>query len=300
MFVRSPSEFYLKYLVTHPDGLTTAAVRAHMHSRRLYPGPDGYIDALRTRLFPPKPFFPSRPKHKPSSDFLIEEGIYGLWHQNEHTKMAMSLLEQALPQEAAHAMLSVGSPPESTALLLDKRFGLPFSTQAVERYKKYFWNTDLVSRAELGQICAALAGTPQKFDPVLNAARLPATPMSAVVVQIRLGFIPEKLNQYEALKKCTEACTYRMYEALMTGGKEGAEIFRNLSWGQKFTFDAMSTMAAPENDLKKMISSIELVTKATKPPTIDEVTGGNVSDGSFADDPNKQESAKTKKAKVKK
>jgi hypothetical protein len=291
MFVHSPSEFYLKYLISHPDGLNNKAIRTHMDERRLVCGPDVYLDKLRAAMSIPQPFFPSRPKHEPSRQFLLEEQIYGLWYRNEHTKMAVLLLTQPTAQEALHAMLTVGADFNSASLLIDKRFGIAFSVQSVNRYKKYFWNTDLVNTVELRHMCHQLAsGTPPpiKSNPLVLASELPATPMSAALIQLRLGFMPSSLSQYEAMKSNTKACAMRMYEALMVGGKAASEEFRNYAWGMKYVAELMESMTAPEEDLKKMLSTVELVTNPTKTPTINDLTGGNFSDGSFVDSDKKE------------
>lgn len=288
MFVRSPSEFYLKYLITHPDGWNNRSIIEHTAEHRLVCGPFDYLDRLRERLHPPDPFFPRRRRHEPSKQFLLEEQIYGLWHRNEHTVMAVKLLDNPSAQEAAHAMLTVGADTTSVALLLDKRFELPFSVQAVERYKKYFWNTDIVNTAELRELCRDAAGGPAKTNPLVLASELPATPMSAVLVQMRMGFVPSTLNQYEGLKKAAETCTMRMYEALMLGGKGAAEEFRNWAWGMKFIVEMTESMTAPEEDLRKMLGKVELVTKPVKTPTIAKLSKGNFSDGTFVQDPNKK------------
>lgn len=295
MFVRSPSEFYLKYLITHPDRWSDRKIVEHMKAHRLPHGPDSYLAYLRGELHPPRPFFPHREKHEASREFLLEEQIWGLWHPNEHVDMALSILKMPAAQEAAHSMITVGADTKSVALLLDKRYQIPLTEQAVERYKKYFWNTDLVSAGELRDICCDVAATKSKMHPLVLAAELPATPMSAANIQMRLGFMPAGINQYEALKKVDEACTLKMYEALALGGRGSSTMFRDLAWGKKLIAELVEAMTVPEEDVRKALSKIELVTKPLQTPTINELSGGDFSDGTFVQD--SEEKAKTKKRK---
>lgn len=300
MFVCSPSEFYLKYLVTHPDGWNNTAIIEHMERKRLFTGPGYYLDRLRKETVPPKPFFPSNPKHATSKQFLLEEQIHGLWHQNEHTRMAFKLLDAPIPQETVHGMINVGADDESIAILLDKRYGMPFSLQAVDRYRKYFWNIELCSGSELRDICRKMLDGPPRASPQMLGAILPATPMSAALVQTRVGFVPRHMEEYAALDIILRVAHMRMYEALMIGGKEAAEEFRNIAWGAKFAVEMRSAVMAPQDDLRKTMRNMQLVTKPIKTPLIGEISGGNFSDGTFTEDPSKKKDGEQKEQKEKK
>jgi len=290
---RSPSEFYLKYLITHPDGLNNEAIRERMGELHLPCGPDKYLDRLRGRLVAPRPFHPDRPRHEPSKQFLVEEEIWGLWHPTEHTRMAMSLLGKPTPQQAVHSMMAVGADDETVAMLLDKRYGIGFSTRAAGRYRKYCWNMDLVNITELRAVCRSMAGgAPSRRDPLVLASELPATPASGMLVQMRLGFVPATMDHYKALKKVAELCTARMYEAMAMGGKEAAEEFRNCAWGLKYLSEIMDAMTAPEEDLRKMMRGVRLVTRTIQTPTVNQLTRGDFSDGSFMQAPGKEEEKK--------
>lgn len=300
MLVRSPAEFYIKYLVSHPAGYNTEAIQRKLKKQRLSDIGKDYIDDLRFDMEVPTPFKPKIKSNVPSQDFLIEEGVFGLWHHNEHVKMALRIPQMPQVQEIVESLVLAGAPDDSLPPVLGRRFDVDFTREAMACYRHYFWNTVLCSRAELRELCykQALEGSSdlsksvsdrkaiQKAyykNPRVLAAELPTAPISVAQVQMLLGFMPARMDPYKLARMNYDMTLRRIAEELLQGGPRAAAATRDYSITLEKLGIQMETMTSPEEDLRAMMQTIQLETEPITTPTINQLTGGNVSDGSFTE-----------------
>lgn len=107
-----------------------------------------YVDALRMDCIPPVPFYPSDELHFRSQRFLVKEGIRGLFSYDDHVVCANKLVDLPRAKELIETSLLCNSLPAWISTVL-KRRGFASTVQAVDAFKHYFFNVDLVDSVEM-------------------------------------------------------------------------------------------------------------------------------------------------------
>src|SRR3972149_1720488 len=114
MIRRSPGEFYLKYLVIHPDGYSNDYI---MKNLGLKLGLDclgeWYLNQLRASCIPPTPFYPFDQLHFNSQKFLRREQIHRVFQPDDSMVQASALLDRARLRELVEVMVLSGAPDEA-------------------------------------------------------------------------------------------------------------------------------------------------------------------------------------------
>lgn len=300
MIVRSPAEFYIKYLVSHPAGYNTEAIQRKLRKQRLGDIGKDYIDDLRFEMELPTPFKPKVKSHVESMNFLVEEGIFGLWYPNEHVDMALEILKHPQVQEIVEAYVLGGASNESIPAVLDRKFNMPFTREAMACYRHYFWNTALCSRAELRELIysQALAGSSDLSRSVsarnatkkafyknarVLASELPTAPIAVAQVQILLGFMPNEMNSFKLARANYDMTLRRIAEELLQGGPRAPAATRDYAITLEKLAAQLEVQTSPQDDLRAQMQTIQLETEPITTPTIHQLTSGNVSDGSYID-----------------
>jgi len=144
MRIRSPAEYYLKYLVAHPDKLTDADIEDRCLDEGLdFIGKD-YIKRLRKKCKPPEPFYPDNGAHVPSITFLSEQRLWDLFQRSVPMKMALEVLEKPRAKEFVETMILTGVPPSAICAYVSHRCGTYCTPEGLALYRHYFWNIDLL------------------------------------------------------------------------------------------------------------------------------------------------------------
>jgi len=314
--LRSPAEFYYKFLLVHPDGHDNFALKALIAERGIDWISNEYVNRLRCRMRLPVPFFPKDPSHQPSTTFLLAERISHLFQPDNEMKAALALLEVPRAREFVETMLLSHAPLEAIAKAVT-RYGCQCTRRVIERYAHHFWNVDLLDSTQmkvflnwrfehsadslpeaLPEGCKvgdeqweqhqerahervraemALATVRKKAsyqDPRKLAAELPFSPFAALLVQMRMGMMPDRIDVATRMVATRDMATMRALESLHATGPGDAGRAFNYAMTAKIMNELLETVQKPDEQLREQLSAIALRTDDRPVPSIHQLSGG--------------------------
>lgn len=292
MIRHTPCEFYLKYLLIHPDKFTNDAIHERLFELGLDDLGDYYIDRLKKKLHPPSPFYPEDKLHIKSQRFLIKEGVQDLFFPDEHTEVAFKILDKPRVKEFVESMLIAYAPYEAISFSLTHHRRFRASARAIEIYKIYFWNIDLLDSVQIRALIQMRAGAaglhanadiqrqaePLKRaswnDPRRSAAELPHAPMAAVMAQMRMGIMPANLEMPKALMAARDMAVMTAFEALCMNGPNDHLKVRNLADSVRNMTEVLETVVKPDENMREQLQAIALRTDDRKVPHIHDLSRG--------------------------
>ena len=146
--IRHPSENFIKSLMVsaHPSAGNNdwvATVIEQMGWPR--PGSD-YLSWLRadTSSRMPPGFRTNDKYHRPSTRFLRNEGIYGLFFAEKAEQEASNLIVNVKVRPMVEQLLLGRLSEKDIAKKINARLSLHISTAAIERYHHYYWKVELL------------------------------------------------------------------------------------------------------------------------------------------------------------
>lgn len=295
MIRRCPAENYFRYLVAHPSCYDNKYIEELAEQLQLDYLGDWYIQWLRDRTHPPKPFHPEDDGHVASFRFMQREGLYKAFQPDKYYNEALRILAKPRWREMVESMVCAGAPNEVIAHAVRVRQRGSMHEESVRLYKYYFWNVELLESFELRALLdlrnsglLASGSAPESkqrqylslrsmrhTDPRAVAARLPSTPLSGLIAQMELGVMPRKIDLGEVVERTMEAALLRTHAAVMQGGPMGSQMATAFS----MTAEAMSRLKQvvvnPEEKLREDLKRIGVATTAHKVPMMSQLTGGN-------------------------
>ena len=144
--LRSPSEYFLKYLLSHPLATVQEALQTARRGEIEYvPGDEDYLAELRARMKFPLNYDPQNRDHRPSMDFLIKERIFDMWFPSRATNQAVDLYSAPDMREVLCSLLSTPMPLMGVIKYMGSQFSADIEEQALVEFRHYFWNIDLLS-----------------------------------------------------------------------------------------------------------------------------------------------------------
>lgn len=285
----SPCDYYLKYLITHPDNFSDTQVRNIVKLSHLDFLGIGHLGRLREITTPPTPFYPEDPLHHASQRFLIKERIQLLYRPDKDAKTAIYLLDHPRAKEMTEQLLFSGVEPLWVAQML-KRVQFSATPRAVELYKHYYFNTDLVSNTEMRAIMgmrAHLDVNTHDTDEMAysNAYNLAykshignlqtnssASPFSRILSMMQAGIMPTGAQISRVATAGRMAAAVRSLENTLMGKAEQARDFALTS---KILNELLESVGDSSSDLQKSLMSMALDTDASEVPSIGALTDGN-------------------------
>jgi len=292
MIRRTPCEFYLKYLIVHPDKLADTQIQEKLQELGLDDLGDYYIKKLREKLKPPSPFYPADQYHARSQRFLIKEGIQCLFLHDEDAMTALRILDLPRHKEFVEAMVMAYAPFDAIADSLSRHKRFKCRPKAIELFKQYFWNIDLLDSVQMRALIDIRASSaafhadervkgqsgPLKkayySDPRRLISQLPYSPMSAVMAQMKMGLMPAKVNLTKVVERTREAAALGAYEAISAGGPRDSQRARDLSEVVRAMTDVLETIVRPDENLREELSRIALRTDEGTIPYIHQLSSG--------------------------
>lgn len=291
MRLRSPAEFYIKYLLVHPDKYSTADIKERLLEEDLYFVSDEYIDKLRAKLKPPDPFYPGDPGHQPSMTFICRQRINRMFQQDVTMKMALAVLRKPRAKEFLEAMALQEVPLAAIAQFISRKRKVYCTPAALELYCHYFWNTELLDSTqtrvlvELGAVLAAkhfpeLKGHEAILrrayykDPRKVAADLPYSPTAAMLVQLRLGLKPQRQELALRILEARDLAALRAIEAATTDGPGDSQKFLNYANGSQILEEFVQMTMKPEDQMREQLKSIGLRNDSRPLPSIHQLSAG--------------------------
>ena len=291
MYLRSPAEYYIKYLLVHPDKYDTAAIKKRLLREGLDFISEDYIADLRADLRPPSPFYPEDERHTASLKFVIREGIHRLFQRTVETKMALELLRTPRAKEFAETMILVHVPDSAISSFITRTLGVYVNPASLDLYRHYFWNVNLLDSTQMRVLMQLRIDLAAENNPLFKgkktllraayykdsrkvAADLPFSPTTAMLAQMRLGV---KLGKYELATRMLEArdtASIRAVEAAHQDGPGDSQKFLNYITGSRILEELLQMVVKPEDEMREQLQSIALRTETRELPSIHQLSGG--------------------------
>jgi ribosomal protein L20 len=293
MIRRSPCERYLVYLIVHGDAYTNDQIREIIHELQLDFVGNWYIERLRATVLPPSPFYPTDPLHSASQRFLLRERIRDLFHPNDEVRLALKVLELPRVKEFIEAMVLSGAPDAAITYALGVQRGFRCTNAVLERYKHYFWNTELLDSTDMRALLRLRVEAAQHSkepeiqmqmsalhkasfnDPRKVAADLPASPITALMSQMRMGLMPSSIELSKVLETLRAAASIRALEATLNGGPDDSLRALNYSGVVRVATETLEHVAKPDQELREDLGALTLRTEQIPPPVIHQLSSGH-------------------------
>ena len=289
MIRSSPCDYYLKYLCSHPDNYSDHQIRTLVKLQHLdFLGVD-HLQRLRDSCSIPVPFYPDDLLHHQSQRFLTKEKIYHLHHPDEDTILAIKLLDHPRGKELTESLLAVSADPAWICTLL-RRVKFKGTTRAVELYRHFYFNTELVSSTELRAILSMRSSievnskdedavayknaywAAAKAD-ISSMSEMPAlSPFANILNMMRLGLMPSGIEIARVATVARMAAIVRSAENSVTGHAKRALDFALTG---KILNELMESVGDVSADFQKSMVSMMLDTDASAVPSIEQLTSGN-------------------------
>lgn len=295
MRVRSPAEFYLKYLIVRTNDATFKTIGKIFDELDLDIISEGYFTSLMERTVRPNPFYPKDRLHSRSQRFILKEGIHDIFFPDEHVRMALKILENPRAKEFVEAMILSHAPDIAISEFLCNRQGLLSSPRAIQHYKHYFWNVDLLDATQMRallnyrqEVVGSEGESASKEDKAMHraakrasyldprrlAADLPWSPMTALMAQMRMGTMPGKMEIASIITMAQTFSAVRAAEASMYGSKDDSYKALNFSIVAKNMTDILEKVVKPDENLHEDLRKIALRNDDRPVPSIFQLSDG--------------------------
>lgn len=292
MIRHSPAENYFRFLVAHPKCYDNKYIESIAAELKLDYLGDWYIQWVRGRVVPPKPFHPEDPTHRASYRFLVREGLLNAFVPNRGYNEALRILAKPRWRELVESMILAGAADDIVAHALRVRQHATMSDDGIRLYKHFFWNIDLLESMEMrvllelrhsGMLTADDVGQKHSLatrafrhtDPRVVAARLPSSPLAGLVTQMELGVMPRKIDMGEVAERTMEAALLRTYASVQSGGPLNAQMGQGYAVIADIMGRLKQVLVNPEDKLREDLKRISVATTPQKVPTVAQLTGGN-------------------------
>jgi hypothetical protein len=296
---RSPCERYIKYLLVHPDGYSTDAVRDIVRGQGLDYLSDDYTNRLRDQLKKhlPDPFKPLNKRHGRSRSFLSKEQIYGFFHPDEPSVVAHRLLDKGRAKEVIEAMSLVGEAPAFVSHRV-KLLGLKCTPDAIKRYLHFYWDINMVDSTELRALMQmrvewmqvpreGMMSHPDQWlqyetmrkssykDPRRMLLEMPVTPVAGMLGQMRLGLMPSQIDLSRIAETARNAATGRVLESMITGAPHDAARGRDYAMVASMMSELIEKVGSPDTALQEELKKVALQMEDGPVPHIGELPAGD-------------------------
>jgi hypothetical protein len=283
---------YLKYMLLHPKRFSDTVILEACEYAQLDALGVTYLRRLRLSLRPPAEFHPFDEYHWPSQQYLLEQGLHRIFFPDKRGKKAFELLRKPRAKEFIEAMAMLNAPTAAVARIVTRDKGVPCVAQDIDTYLSFFWDLSLVDSTEMRALIKlrvshsqfsgedveaqmeALQGT-YWGDARKIASDLPSSPWSAMIAQMRMGLMPEHVDLGQATKGILNVLVAKIMESACGSGARDAERVVAYTTALKALREVESTLAPPEELLRKQMAALGVRTNDERIPTILEVTAGN-------------------------
>jgi hypothetical protein len=299
MIRRSPAEYYIKYLLLHPDKYGDDDVARILRDHQLdFPG-GNYLSRLRGRMRVPRPFYPLNGSHQSSFRFLVDQKVHTFFFQDDKTEAAIEILNAPKSKEIVEAMTIVGDPLAHVVMRMS-RLGLgTYRVKDLLRYQHFFWNLRMVDNLELKALMTKRIDDmltdgskvdlitykamkkAQYTDARFNAANAPSSLLAALRLQIRFGYTPNTLDTSRLAELGSALAAAGAADAAMTGGPRAAQDMRDYAIAAKELQNLRKLLGTPEESIRKDLQQLGVRVDPTEIPHIDTLTDGDYTYGAM-------------------
>lgn len=292
MIRRSPAELYIKYLIVHPNKHTNEQIEEIIQFAGLDFLGNWYVNRLREKLKPPTPFYPFNKSHVESQRWLYSTGLAWVFHPDKHGLRAFDILENARVKEYVEAHIASNAPSVAIAFALTRYMQFSAESQAIDRYRDFFWNVDLLDATELRaalryridrlekhpdpEIAGQYKALNQAYykDSRKTAAELPFSPIGAMMTGMRMGIVPAHVDVKKLLNQVVGLSAGRAWESMFRDGQGDSK--RSLDYATVFEkmINAGKEMSDPQEQMRDQIASITMRTDDAPLPSIHNLSRG--------------------------
>lgn len=149
LWTRSPSEFFIRYSLTKDqEGDLVDLARKLGNLKILLPeNAVEYLTMLDKEFqeLSPDPFEPEDLRHTKSQKYLLDAGIWDMWHPNRAMRQASEIFLDSAHRDHVSALLTSGFNSGQIVKLLSNRFGATYLEESIARFQHYYWNTSLLT-----------------------------------------------------------------------------------------------------------------------------------------------------------
>src|SRR4051812_39180390 len=146
--LRHPSELFIKFAMTLPRPEARSDAWVSMYVEQLgYPRPEPmYLASLRKDIEPkiPGDFRPQDRFHQASVRFMKDEKIFGLHNPDAATQQCFQIITNLRARPIVEDLLLGRVEAKEVARKVNARLGEFVTSDAIEAYNQYFWNTTLL------------------------------------------------------------------------------------------------------------------------------------------------------------
>jgi hypothetical protein len=285
----SPADFYLKYLITHPEDYRDHQIRTLVKLQQLDFLGMPHLSRLREECVRPNPFYPEDLTHHPSQRFLVKERIHSLWHMDKDSIQAAKLVDHPRAKELAEALILSDAEPLWISGMLKRRQNFTATERAITLYKHYYFNIDLVDRTEIQAIINMRAVVDSEGDSDAAeykraywkaakddlrklSAGMALTPMASAMNLMRLGIMPKGIDVARIATVGRLAALIQSSAASVNGKAKTALDFALTA---KMMTEIMDSVGDASGDFQQSLMKMVLDTDAAPVPSIQQVTSGN-------------------------
>jgi hypothetical protein len=286
----SPAEFYIKYLVIHPDGYTVEQIKKRLLRESLDFIGDEYLERVREEMpRVPVPFYPTDEHHMPSNMYICDQQIDRLFIPDRTMRTALMLLRLPRAKLQIETMIGSGQAHAITAAAVSRMCRVTCAADDIALFMHYFCNINLLDVLDMRRLhdlrdaiierdipefkgrAASLKRTSYK-DPRRIVSEMPWSPCTAFAAQVALGIMPPVAKIAERIDEVALLGVQRAHEAILDNGPAAFEKYAMFAGGSQRINEVSQSIAKPNDALKNL--PISLRTDPVKAPTIQELTGG--------------------------
>jgi hypothetical protein len=293
MIRHSPCELYVKYLLSHPDTYSNDAVIDLLRLKHLDFVGRNYLDRLRGDMYIPSPFIPNDQLHWPSVNFMLRHRLTFLYHPDVFTLEALDTLDDAQGKSTVESMLLTDDPPGLIMYRLRAQGIRCSEAKTVERYKYFFFNTDLVDETEIRALVKlryeVVGRDEDEYDTQARMAmksssyrdirkivlNQPIKQLGSLLNQLRMGYLPSQLELAGLLNSTRVASLVQANAAAMIGGQDGATTTRDYATALAALTEILEKIGSPEASLSKDLQLLGVRTQEAELPHVLQLTNGN-------------------------
>lgn len=154
MKLKHPAEKFVVFLLTSHRAAKhdNDWVRKHLEYYGLPPADNDYLDQLRERLKPPRPFYPKDPDHEASARFLRSWGVEEMHRDGDDISKINALLLNHPLRRQVEILLLGGVPSQEISERLSTRFEIVLEPETVRLYAYYYHDVKALSLDEWAEV----------------------------------------------------------------------------------------------------------------------------------------------------
>jgi hypothetical protein len=215
-----------------------------------------------------------------------------LFHKDDFVRKAFQIVEWPRVKEYVEAMLMTTAPKHFIAQWVSRNLDFECDREVIQKYAKYFWDLNLLDTSELRALLQMRFESLDKHpDPEIKeqarafksvgyrdarrlAADMPFSPISSILVQLRMGILPNHIDVSRILKKTREVTSIKLFEAVTSNNKGDSSKAFDLSVVMEKMNVVLESMGQPAEELKEQLAAIALHTDTSTIPTIHQLSQG--------------------------